>query len=158
MTKKEDQTPNAPEEKEGQSGGVAVMEKPKQFEDDDLVCVLYGWPHAGPGTRQFVDKTLFIEGVARNVPYAIVKHWLKGTRPDGKYEQVYGKVKIQAVLSNDATERDFCEATGITPMPADKFAAMLTGIDLDALAAQLGVEKLKTLIAGLEKHLPDGRK
>lgn len=146
------QTDDAQQEKE-QSGGVATLEKPTKFEDDDLVTVINGWGRLQPGERHFVDKILFVDGVARNVPYAIAKYWVKGTRPDGKHDQVHGKVKVH-IFANDATEADFAKATGITPMPVDKFASMLAGVDLDALATQLGAERLKQLVAGLEKHLP----
>lgn len=157
MAKQNDQAPIASENdaKEQQSGGVAVLEKPKVlFEDDDPVTVLHGWGRVRPGEKHYIDKVLFEDGIARNVPYRIVKYWQKGTRPDGKSEQVYGKVQLQAVLPNDATEADFCKATGITPMPAQKFAAMLAGVDLDEVVKHLGVEKVKALIAGLEQRVP----
>jgi len=124
-----------------------------QWEDNDPVTVLHGWGRVRPGEKHFVDKVLFEDGVARNVPYHIVKHWQKGTRPDGKAEQVYGKVVVH-VLPNTAEESDFCKATGITPMPSERFAAMLAGVDLDELVKQLGVEKIKALIAGLGERIP----
>jgi len=138
-----DKKPNTQEQEQG--SGTAVLEKPKeqQWEDDDLVTVLNGWGRVPPGSRHFVDKILFTEGVARNVAYGTAKHWTKKT----------SAVKVH-VLSNEATDADFCKATGITPMPVDRFASMLAGIDLDALAAQMGTEKLKKLVDGLDKHLP----
>jgi hypothetical protein len=143
-----------------ETGGVALKEKTKEhkWDDDDLVSVWYGHGLVAPGYKQKVDKIAFEDGIARNVPYAFVRHWQKGTRPDGKREQVYGKISIQAVLDNDATEADFCKATGITIMPVERFATMIAGVNLDELAAQLGTEKLKALIAGLEKHLPDQKR
>ncbi len=162
MTKKEDQAPISSEEPKNNeatqsSAATAVAEKPKehQWQDDDEVTVLYGWGKVHPNSRSFIDKTLFEGGVARNVPYEVVKHWIKGTRPDGKREQVYGKVKIQAVLPADAKEADFAKATGITPTPIDQFAMQLAGTDLDALVAQLGVKKVKELIKGLDERLPE---
>jgi len=145
---------------------TAVLEKPKkrEFEDHEKVTVLYGWNKVTPGYKQFVDKTPFLDGIARHVPYGVVKHWIQNTRPDGKLDQVYGKIAIQAILPDqvsgndgklrDVGEKEFCEATGITPVPVERFASQLAGVDLDALAAQLGAERLTTLIAGLEKHLP----
>lgn len=152
MTKKDDQTHEDPQEQ--QSGGVAVLEKPKEvFADDDLVTVLHGWGRLRPGEKHYVDKILFEDGIARNVPYHQAKLWQKSTRSDGKREQVYGKVDIH-VLANMATESDFCRATGITPMPSEKFAAMLTGVDLDEVVKHLGIEKVKALIAGLNDRVP----
>ena len=71
------------------------------FDDNDPVTVLHGWGRVRPGEKHFVDKVLFEDGVARNVPYITAKHWQKGTRPDGKAEQVYGKVVVH-VLPNTA--------------------------------------------------------
>lgn len=172
MTKKDDQTPNAPDETEKQGGGVAVAEKPREvtFEDEDLVTVLHGWTRVRPGEKHYVDKILFEGGVARNVPYRIARHWQKGTRPDGKSEQIYGRVVIQAILPNqvetgekdkdgkpvfrEVSDADFAKATGITPRPMSEFAAMLAGVDLDEVVKHLGVEKVKALIAGLNERVP----
>ncbi len=154
-----DKKSSAPQENEQeQSGSVAIAEKPKEFQDHEKVTVLYGWNRVPAGYKQFVDKTLFKDGIARNVPYSTVKHWQQGTRPDGKLEMTYGTIGIQAVLPNDATEADFIKATGITPMPVDKFASQLAGVDLDALVTQMGVEKVKALIDGLEKRLPPAQR
>src|SRR2546425_12573933 len=171
MTKKDDQAPiNNPEEPKEQQqealqskAATAIQEQPKsnpksnpkKWEpgDDDRVTVLHGWGRVPAGDKHFVDKVLFIDGVARDIPYAFAKYWQKGTRPDGKQDQVYGKVNIH-VLPSNATEADFCEATGITPMPVEKFAAQLAGVDLNELAAQLGTERLKKLVDGLDVHLP----
>lgn len=157
MTKKDDPTPNAASSEEQQSGGVAVAEKPKEvtFADDDPVTVLHGWGRLRPGEKHYVDRVLFEDGIARNVPYRVAKHWKMMTRPDGKAEQVYGKVTVH-VLPNTADESDFCRATGITPMPSEKFAAMLTGVDLDEVVKHLGIEKVKALIRGLEQKIPGG--
>lgn len=156
----QEQNSGAGQEQEPTASGAttAVLEKPKQFEDHDKVIVLYGWNKVPAGYRQYVDKTLFKDGIARDVPYSTVKHWQRGTRPDGKQDMTYGKIGIQAVLPNDATETDFCKATGVTPMPAEKFAAQLAGTDLEALVTLMGVEKVKAFIDGLEKHLPPAQR
>ena len=152
------ETKNSPQEEP--SGGVAVLDKPKEivFEDDDPVTVLHGWGRVRPGEKHYIDKVLFQNGIARNVPYRVAKHWLKGTRPDGKNELICGKVTLQAVLPNDATEADFAKATGITPMPAENFAAMLAGVDLDELVRAMGVTKVKALIDSLEHRLPPAQR
>lgn len=154
---------------------TAVLEKPaenpakKEFEDHDRVTVLYGWNKVPVNSRQYVDKVAFVGGVARSVPYSTVKHWKRGTRPDGKLDQVYGKIGIQAVLPDEVPtgkekdgnpefrkvdEGDFARATGIKAMPVDQFMLQLAGTDLEALAAHLGVERLKQLVDSLGKHLP----
>lgn len=143
-------------------GSVAVAEKPvealkhTELTDDEVYTVLYGWGRVAPGYRQYVDKTLFEEGVARNVQGLTAKHWLKGTRPDGKSEFVYGHVRV-IVLSNTATEADFVRATGIEPMPTEKFAAMLAGVDLDAVVKALGEKRVRSLIEGLQSRVPERR-
>jgi hypothetical protein len=162
--------PKAQDEQEQNSGGVVVAEKPtkKEFEDHDRVTVLYGWNKVPANSKQFVDKVPFIGGVARNVPYSTVKHWKQGTRPDGKNDQIYGKISIQAVLPDEVAgkdkdgnfimrkvdESDFAKATGIKPMPVDQFMLQLAGTDLEALAAHLGAERLKQLVDSLGKYLP----
>lgn len=154
-----------------QHSSVAILEKPvekKQFEDYDKVTVLYGWNLVPPGTKQYVDKVLFKDGVARNVPYSVVKHWQRGTRADGKNDQICGRVKLQAVLPDEVEdkdkegkvitrtvdENDFAKATGIKPMPVEQFMAQLAGVNIEALAAQLGADRLKQLIDNLGKYLP----
>jgi hypothetical protein len=158
MTSKEPRTP--PEGEQEQGGGVAVAEKPKKWEpqDHEKVTVLYGWNKVPSGYKQFVDKTLFKDGIARNVPYTTVKHWKQGTRPDGRLEMSYGSIGIQAVLPNDATEADFIKATGITPMPVEQFASQLAGMDINALLTHMGVEKFKALIGDMESHLPPAQR
>jgi len=148
-------------------GGVAVAEKPvdptikalkhTELVDDEPYTVLYGWGRVPLGYRQYVDKTLFENGVARNVLGQTARHWLKGTRPDGKTDQVYGKVTIQAVLPNTAKEEHFVGITGIEIMPTEKFAAMLAGVDLDAVVKALGEKKVRSLIEGLSSRVPERR-
>lgn len=143
-------------------GSVAVAEKPiealkaQDLVDDEVYTVLYGWGRVHLGYKQYVDKTLFEDGVARNVLGLTAKHWLKGTRPDGKSEFVYGKVNV-IVLANTATDSDFVRATGIEPMPTEKFAAMLAGVDLDAVVKALGEKRVRSLIEGLQSRVPERR-
>src|SRR5207245_11019818 len=100
-----------------------------------------------------VAKGLFEQREAGKLTYRVARHGQKSIRPDGKSEQVYGKVNVH-VLANTADEAAFCKATGITPMPSEKFAAMLAGVDLDEVVKHLGVEKVKALIAGLNERVP----
>lgn len=160
--------------KNNDKGGTALLEKPREFEDHDKVTVLYGWNKVPPGTKQHVDKVLFKDGVARSVPYRVVRHWLQGTRPDGKNDLVCGRVKLQAVLPDEVQdkdkdgnvimrpvdENDFAKATGVKPMPIEQFMSQLAGVNIEALATQLGADRLQQLIGNLEKYLPtnSGRK
>jgi len=141
------------------NAATAVLERPakREFQDDDRVTVLHGWGRVHPGEKHFIDKVLFKDGVANDVPYAVAKHWQNNTRPDGKHDQVYGKVHVQ-ILPKDASESDFIKATGGKRMPIEQFAAQLAGVDLDALVAQMGVEKIKAIIDGMEKHLPPAQR
>src|SRR5438046_2441631 len=100
-----------------------------EFQDDDRVTVLHGWGKVERNDRHFIDKALFVGGVARDVLYGIAKHWVTTTRPDGKIDQVYGAVRVH-ILPADATEADFVKATGIQPVPVQDFANMIAGVDL----------------------------
>lgn len=124
--------------------------KAPEFTDADLVTVLHGWGRVGPNDRHYVDRILFLGGVAANVPYSIAKHWKAGTRPDGKPTE--GKVKIQ-IVDNEATEADYIRATGIQPMAAEKLAALLTGADLNAIFEALGSEKALQISEGLRSRI-----
>ena len=157
--------------KNNDKSGVGVLERPaekREFEDHDKVTVLYGWNKVPPGTKQHVDKVLFKDGVARSVPYRIVKHWLQGTRPDGKNDLVCGRVKLQAVLPDEVQdkdkdgnvitrpvdENDFAKATGVKPMPIEQVMAQLAGVNIEALATQFGADRLQQYIENLSKFLP----
>lgn len=122
----------------------------REYTDADLVTVLHGWGRVASNDRHYVDRVLFLGGVATNVPYSIARHWLNGTRPDGKPTE--GKVKVQ-LLHNEATEADYIRATGIQPMEAAKLAALLTGADLDAIFAALGSEKALQISDGLRSRI-----
>lgn len=144
-------------------GGVAVAEKEEikalpasELVEDEVYTILYGWGRVPLGYKQYVDKTLFENGVARNVLGKTAKDWLKGTRPDGKSDQVYGRVSV-IVLKNTAKEADFVKATGIQPMPTEQFAAMLAGVDLDAVVRALGEQKVRSLIDGLSSRVAERR-
>jgi anaerobic selenocysteine-containing dehydrogenase len=123
------------------------------YRDEDHVTVLHGWGRVEHYDKHYVDKVLFTGGVARDVPYGVAKHWVANTRPDGKHEQVYGKVNVH-ILPANAIEADFVKATGIQPVPMNDFAAMLDGVDLDALVTQMGIEKVKKLMDGLDARVP----
>jgi hypothetical protein len=138
------------------SSDVAVVEKTpsvsksEPFEDTDLVTVLHGFGRVSPLKQEYVDRVLFIGGVARNVPYSIAKWWVKGARPDGK--EPYGHVKVQ-VLPNDATEADFIKVTGIQPMPAERLAALLAAANLDDIYQALGDAGALRIANGLRNRI-----
>jgi hypothetical protein len=122
------------------------------FQDEDRVTVLHGWGQDRPEQKHYVDKTLFTGGVARDVPYAIAKHWQSGTRADGKIEQIVGKVHVH-ILPKDATEADFVKTTGVKPVAIKQFALQLAGVDLDSLISEIGIERARKLVEGLEQRL-----
>lgn len=124
--------------------------KAQGFEDTDLVTVLHGWGRVAANDRHYIDRVLFLGGVAANVPYDLAKHWLAGTRPDGK--PTLGKVVVH-IVPNDATEADYIKASGIQPMAAERLAAMLSGCDLDAIFAALGSEKALQISEGLRSRI-----
>ena len=81
------------------------------FEDAEPVTVLYGYGKVAADHKCYIDNTLFVGGVARNVPYSTARHWKNGTRPDGK--PVVSRVNLQAILPNHSTEVDFARVTGV---------------------------------------------
>lgn len=99
-----------------------------EAEEELTVTVLHGYGRVAPTEKHYVDKTLFIGGVARHVPASVAKAW--------KATPVMGRAIH--VLPEDAVEADFARASGIQPMATPKFAAMLNAIDLDKVAEELG--------------------
>ncbi len=115
----------------------AVQVEEPQFKDSDEVTVLFGYGKEPAAKQHYIDNITFVGGVARNVPYGVVKHWQNGTRPDGKLAT--SRIKVQAVLPNNATEADFIRVTGIKGDISDAhLSALVSGLD----AAQL--EKMLT--------------
>lgn len=106
-----------------------------QFDSESIVTVLHGWARVGPKEVHWIDNTKFEAGVARHVPYDTAKAWKKLPR--------MGQAII--ILPDDANEGDFARATGIQPMSTPKFAAMLSAIDLDKLAGELGPERTQEI-------------
>lgn len=121
----------------------------EETDEDKLVTVLYGFGKVSPTSRSFLDDFLVEGGVIKNVPYRIAKHWLNGTRPDGK--KPYGRVKVQ-VLPNDATEEDFMLAVGLSPEEIHALALRFKGTNVEAIIAQLGVAGARDLFNTLSKH------
>jgi hypothetical protein len=125
-------------------------------EDDGLRTVLHGWGIEPSTKRWLVDNFLCEGGVIRNVPLEAAEMMQKGLRKDkdGKLVRAYGYIKIQAILPSDATEADFIRATGITPMPVNKFAAMLKGFNAQQIRDALGDSATKDLIKALSDAMP----
>lgn len=140
------------------TAGAPVKEKEEKaepkpeptFTDTDLVTVLHGWGRLHPTERHYVDRILFVGGVATNVPYSVAKHWKAGTRPDGKPAE--GRVMVH-ILPLTATEGDYIKATGVQPMEASRLAALITGADLDAIFEALGAEKALQIAEGLRSRI-----
>lgn len=119
-----------------------------QFEDGDIVTVLYGYGKVPADKKFYVDDTLFVGGIAK-VPYLKAKHWQKGTRPDGK--PVISRIHIQAILPEDANEADFARVTGIRQaIEPDKLGAFLGGLNANDILTVLGTERAKEFAQRLQ--------
>lgn len=125
-------------------------EKQPEIPEDGLCIVLYGYGRVAPTYRCFVDEYQFVGGVGRNIPYQVAKHWKKGTRADGK--PPLSRVKIQAILPEDATEADFAKATGVSPMAPEKLAAMIGVTDAALLVKAMGRKRAIELAEELLKN------
>lgn len=120
------------------------------FKDSDEVTVLFGYGKYAPTAQHFIDNYAFVGGIGRNIPYSVAKHWQAGTREDGK--PVTSRVRIQAILSNHATEADYIRATGIQKSISDAhLSALVSGLDANALAKMLTPDQAKALAAKLGK-------
>jgi hypothetical protein len=133
-------------------GSVAVLEKPapKEFTDESLVTVLFGFGKVAPTAKSLLDEYVVEGGVIRNVPYSIAKHWKNGTRPDGK--KPHGRVGV-TILSQDATEDDFLAAAGISRDDLHRLATVFSINDIQGILAELGPDKARALRDALNQQL-----
>lgn len=120
------------------------------FDDGSLVTVLYGYGRVPLDKISWLDDYEVRGGVIKDVPYAIAKHWEKGTRPDGKRPQ--GRVSVK-ILPKDATERDYAQAVGLSEGEMARLASFASSSDLDALIGKLTPTQLHTLRQSLDARL-----
>lgn len=118
--------------------------------EDDLVTILHGWGRVAPGVVNQVDSLTFVGGVCRNVPRSTAKALMSRTHTKNPEKPKHGFIKGY-IVSNDAVDADFVKATGIQPLPIQKFAAMLGAFDADTIRQALGDEKALTLAKDLLK-------
>lgn len=125
-------TPKAPEAPQA----PAKAFKPK---DHDLVTVLSGYGRVPAEQVFYIDDYAFKGGVGRGIPYYVAKAWEEGRRSDGNEKKKPGsRVKLQAILPEDATVADFVKVTGIQTLPPEEIAAHIGAANVDDLFAALG--------------------
>lgn len=138
-----------------------VAQKPVVEVKSRLVTVLWGYGKERHDHVHKLDHTVFVGGVARNVPRTIAEAWKNGLRPEGttKPYAMDGKESYTPagldviILENDATEADFVRATGYKPMQASKFAALLRAYPASEIVEALGTERATQLANELRASL-----
>jgi len=65
---------------------------------------------------------------------------------------VISRVKIQAILDEDAAEADFARETGVSPMAPEKLAAMIGVTDAALLVKAMGRKRAIELAEELLKN------
>lgn len=104
----------------------------------------WGQPSIPRDKRDYLDEVAFQGGVAKNVPTKLARTW----------ERLGLGVHV---LPANATEAEFIKATGVQPMPAEQFAAMLRGYDLAQISQVLGEEGTLKLAGELRRLVRETR-
>jgi hypothetical protein len=129
---------------------VTVAEKPKavEYDDDDLVTVIHRqWHNFDPRTHQpyirddqetYLDRITFVGGVARNVPYATAKAWVK-----------LGLISNLHIFPNNAQADDFAKATGRDTLAPQNLASAVATLSPEKATAILGEEAAKEFAKSL---------
>ncbi len=134
---------------------LSPWEEEEDKEEETLVTVLYGYGKVAPTSRSYLDDFLVEGGVIKNVPKSIALCWKNGTRPDGK--RPYGRVPIQAILPNDATEEDYFKAVGMSSDNLNTLIMSFRGRNAQDVITQLGPENARRLFDALNQHFTQGR-
>lgn len=116
---------------------TAIPMKPREFEDSDVVTVIWkSWgTHGMPSSKvTYFDRHQFVGGVGRRIPYKDAKKWK---------QQGHGV----HILPVDATETDFIKITGHTPMSESTLETMLKATAPEKIAALLTKEQLEKIAA-----------
>lgn len=109
--------------------------KAEEFDEFDVVTVAHGYGRVPSSEVRLMDKIEFKGGIARHVPYAIARKW-KGVPYLGK---------SIVILHDDANEAEIARACNIQPMAMPKFAAMLSAMNIDEVAVELGPERAREI-------------
>lgn len=120
------------------------------FDDAGMRTVLYGYGKVAPTYKQHVDNYLFVGGVCRDVPFEQVEAWAKGRRLDGK--PAPSRIRLQAVLPNDANDIDFAKAVGSPTLEPDRLVQMIQATEAKALVTAMGRQRAIELAEALLKH------
>lgn len=138
---------------------MEATEQASKTKTNELVTVLFGYGKVPVGKVTYVDRVKFTDGVARNVPLEVAENWKNGTHSETKQpyategsKQSYGRLDV-IILPQDATEADFAKATGIKPMVASKFAALLKAYPVTEIVEALGEERSLQLANELRKAI-----
>ena len=118
--------------------------KAAEWEDEDLCTVIRrNWgdvQKCPPLKEDYMDRITFTGGVARNVPYRLVRQWVK-----------YGVIAKEHVFANNAQEKDFIKATGRDPMQPLNLATAVSRMKPEQIAAILGDEAALQLARDVQK-------
>lgn len=121
--------------------------------------VVHGYREPGRplGYIHRIDHTVFVDGIARNVPKETAKAWITGQRPEGSTKPYavdgrasYSQIDV-AIFDNDVTEAEIMKALHIEPMSTTKFAQLLKAYSAKDLARELGPVKTAELIESLRE-------
>lgn len=125
-----------------------------EFTDDDLVTCTYMYGQVGPKQVVYLGDVKFVGGVAKDVPFSTVKHWVKGTRQteteDGRIltKRAYFRVNFLHAFPSSSTAVDWAKYAPIEINPTN-VAAMLQAADIAKIVEQLGPERTARLIEQL---------
>lgn len=127
------------------------------YEDDDLVTVLYNYGEVSEKQVIWLGRVKFVGGVATDVPWHTVKHWVNGTRPiyenGQETERVatsYFRVRNMVVAPWDTDPLDYPKMAG-REVNTNELARALGATDMNELINVLGVQRAEEILATLQK-------
>lgn len=120
---------------------VSAAEQHQQWldtlEPEDIVTVLrrgWGSPENPSEKVDYFDGMTFVGCVGRNVPWSLARKWLKLRLIDQAH-----------IFENNATQADFSQATGRSPLSPGSLAAALAKVTPERLIAILGEQQALAL-------------
>jgi len=113
-------------------------------DEDELVTVTHGYGRVPLGWRNFIDRTLFVSGIARNVPYRLVKQW-----------RLKAPGTILYTFRHDANYADFARVCGLSPDLLDpiKQGALLSAMQPREIIDAVGRQQALKIAEGLLKAI-----